>query len=1627
MVHRISFRKALKTKIVAIILIVLFIGSIGLPIAMGASNSIIGTNLALGSPILDEKFKIEEWNKWETVTFGVFLSNFVYPMVDDYRSAFSISGEGSKGEGLKALQFGAGSNEGISTLMQDMLNYMIMNQMSGMKKLHVRNHLMTNGVNYKTVTEYKEATFNDLFLSNNYNFGNMGDVGPFDKLKEWAKLRDTWKEQLETTLINVEDYGEIKTMRYMVLPELSVELTGGTYEVVFSYRNGWDVQMLNAWISYMVNGRNSKQGIKNFETFLKENPPLYLDTFGNIVAYYNNKPYMIFPAAANCHITQTPKYNLIQSVLFGGSYTEHSGQMMVTHGLAREGGGSALSGSDQLKQGGAVILFDLDTLIIDKVKQLSNSGSVQIGDRDFGENGEVPDKTWFDWSNPNIKVEKLEIGSLWAKIMNAGIRNSIANVPFRVEIINGERIEKVPDQIQFLAYYSSFLSSLFPVTSNAAVLDYVKTGDGKKHSIFGSDVVVATDTKNVFAKKYIDSLSDILYGTSGVSYAGVNAMDKEQYRIKLRECKNPLELARWAFTAKEKYEGSLSGWMNSEEISSIFKGYVKSFPKRPKGKNPSLEKATVRDVSDEYDTSDLEDIAKSNSKISEPFTRIVKIYPQSNIMINLSSKLKIEPGTEMSLWSAYIYATYLEWYGVLGSKTHQFNTKLFSEDSDLLLYDIEKATAGQFLSEEEKKKAVLDYTYAMLHPTDGREYRVKMLTDGINDWVHKMYKNIVYGGHYTINTMDSNVSIRSGNGFLHISSLSENYLTKWFVNKYVNYVVIILGICLIIIIITGVISQKKLVWYLASLLLIVNVIIIIPSLGEITPYFANGFIESSFKDRMSYWSMAEAITNNEVAKNTEIEASTIEKIKVTEDEAKQTADLIRKFNVLYLDRSLMLKMDISKKIQELKFEDYEGLQRLASARWLLPMMMRQFTGNDNNSDYIYTPLGDEYANMDNLYNYYVLENNEDVSAQLKRANMYEAYIDTSYNGKYISGGYNNTEIVKIDGGYIEAPGWQSVSRVKDDEKVLHARFYLLPNLRVPGGNLDNIDWDEYIKNNKEAVKQQIIDKTDELEIEAFSYDSDNSDTITDNYGFIWTTQNPLHYFYLTTRDTFKPTSNLAVIAGELQGIYELSKVTGKEERCSFMHYKDTGKIRDFLDMEELFTNVIPYMYKVQILAGGKNLDGGVLEGAKIENYPIYKDNYKAWLYRSNWVSKLMESDLLNQSCYVKDKENKRHKVSNPMLPETYPKERPMVFSEAQMLAMGLNESDLSLPELKILNVNRNVERKWTLLLNYCNLKGVTPEILMKQMALDATLEFNKEFSTGNIFNPSFVMYPVSLDLRGISFDSIMKMILLNTTKDVRYIYGDTIQNVIENSDIIGMILMIITAFLCAFVIPFMSDTALGLLFYLGILALVLSLTIGNKVRIKISTALLVNNLVYLGMAIVFYGLISMLIGITYSDNVLNVKEAFISTGCPVWVFFLLIIISCAYIYGLYKMIKFTIINYRDLGFEIYAVYANNVVGRITDKMEELGSRVSGKSEGAGGIGGVSVGGSRSESIKTSKVEISTDRDDLDMYLDTHDGRFDSGYVIEYRGTTNDREDAMIKDEIDSTIEAGKQKAQGAGM
>ena len=88
------------------------------------------------------------------------------------------------------------------------------------------------------------------------------------------------------------------------------------------------------------------------------------------------------------------------------------------------------------------------------------------------------------------------------------------------------------------------------------------------------------------------------------------------------------------------------------------------------------------------------------------------------------------------------------------------------------------------------------------------------------------------------------------------------------------------------------------------------------------------------------------------------------------------------------------------------------------------------------------------------------------------------------------------------------------------------------------------------------------------------------------------------------------------------------------------------------------------------------------------------------------------------------------------------------------------------------------------MLNYVSVPGMTVEVMKRQMALDALLIFNEEFSPAGVLGAAFQMYPTGIDLRSISFDSVMKMLMLNVTHDTSYIYGDTMQTIVEDSDIL---------------------------------------------------------------------------------------------------------------------------------------------------------------------------------------------------------------------------------------------------
>ena len=167
-----------------------------------------------------------------------------------------------------------------------------------------------------------------------------------------------------------------------------------------------------------------------------------------------------------------------------------------------------------------------------------------------------------------------------------------------------------------------------------------------------------------------------------------------------------------------------------------------------------------------------------------------------------------------------------------------------------------------------------------------------------------------------------------------------------------------------------------------------------------------------------------------------------------------------------------------------------------------------------------------------------------------------------------------------------------------------------------------------------------------------------------------------------------------------------------------------------------------------------------------------------------------------------------------------------------------------------------------MLLNYANVDGMTKEVMIRQMATESIIAFNTEFSPNGLMNGSYQLYPKGLDLRAVSFDSVMKMLTLNVTKDTSFIYGDTMKNIMDSSDTISAIILLLAAFISSYIIPFMRNIVLGLIFYLGFFAIARTILSDGKTKAKISFGYLISNLLFALATVAYYLMLNSLMAVS---------------------------------------------------------------------------------------------------------------------------------------------------------------------
>lgn len=1654
--------KTVATRVVATVLALLTISGFIIDYttySKANAFSNLGSKQALGSPVLNTAAVADDWNKYETAVWGIYLSNFCIPFVDDYESAFNLSsGNGSKGRGLQAINFGTGSDVASNKVLQELTTYAINMQTAGLRRVYVSYNNITiedNGdITYNTKSSFntgssnttdnntggtdtddnntetpadtsttdtsRTATLKDLFFSFNKTDGflGIGDKAVTDENSTWvSKNPGASSKEIKFDRDSAQNDKTFRTFGSGNFPVFAIQTSNANWQVVCDYLDSWDIEM---FVCSLASGLYSDCNDK-VSSFLEENIdklenyPLYLDSYGNICFADADRYIVVIPASSNQYLKKQKSINFLTSAIFNAGTQFQADQLLYSavgtqwSDLGKKGwflidgdspwvlhGLPALASSDKsISQTGSIIFYDTDLLDWtnkDNPAYTAGDKALDLFKSDINS----------DTCKTGIKVEPVLDGSLFGSF-KGGDKDKFST---------GDG--KAVNSLMLTYFVSSNISNIFNYTASREKLSYVvNTSSGDEIALFnnsgrGDSVVIPVDLQSGLSSR------------SSKNWAAVyRKLVNNIYSLYMNSNQTGKQAIAQALSNEQKYFYTV--YTSGEYLNETAADFLKLSPDLYRSSISSDEDADLKKASISTEDHLMAEflIGKASGSVSKSYTanfvkgednislygkkaeaakeRLIKAYTASDVYTSASNMLGLRNGTAFSTFASSIYLTYIDWYGLRfdklsGKMVSDFNDSIIQEN--VLIDDITKVAS--ISSREDKENKILEYTYLMLDPVAGKDYRNSVMMTNFGSWMWTEYNRLVYGGADTY--YYSTVATNNNTGFLTVDNYSENFMTSWFMSNYITISIYFIIGGIILVIMAGLLLRRKLSWFILASAAIVSVVLLLPSVGEIVPYAADNIVNNIFEDKMTYWSIAE-LAGNASTEEAIVDDKNDSSGQLSQADIQNIAYLVSAGKATYLDRYLSLKQDISNKVTSSNNIDYESLQSMKSTRWLLPMIIKQYTNVDATPKYVYVPLGDKLDDVSNMYWYYnptaakeVKSISTNTNTATETVNQFESASDvyTSYS-KF-------TDIAHSESlGDIRDIAYKDdiMSRSKSyeyDELPVHTYSYIINQLydannpvssrqeqSAVSGNIfqaystdlfvidystrdvpieDYSSYDEWAKAYADYIKQN--PDTDrymrtalrDLQSSAGNYDRYDRSTVTAGFSYLWSTESPLPYFHGVVKDSFDANPTLARVTYDIIGDYK-TNADGNERRInSILFDDDVYYTRDVADLECLFRNTLPYMYSVQLAAGGYSGTDGVFLDEKLDNYKLYKDNYASWLFLSNWVTKIYENSNYNGKATIGyiDSSGQRHKVeiANQLMPDCYMKAdgtgRPMVFSEAQMIKMGLVEKDLSLVELKCIEVNKDIATKWTLLVNYVSTSGVTPDVMQRQMAIDATTIFCKEFSDFGIMNSEAELYPSSLDLRSISFDSVMCMLLLNSTNNVSYIYGDTMRVLVSESSIFTSILLLLTTALCTAVIPFVRNVALGLLFYLGFFSVLRSLLKPAKQKVETCLGYSACHVIYLSMIIVYMLGIKLLMAITTSDEMLTLSSTQVQTGNPVWSILIVNILSLAFIIGSLWMIWFIIRNSATMGWAAIKGAFEVVSSNISTGFEKLANKAAEASE-----------------------------------------------------------------------------------
>ena len=846
------------------------------------------------------------------------------------------------------------------------------------------------------------------------------------------------------------------------------------------------------------------------------------------------------------------------------------------------------------------------------------------------------------------------------------------------------------------------------------------------------------------------------------------------------------------------------------------------------------------------------------------------------------------------------------------------------------------------VSEDLMNNAIRDWIYYLLHPTQGFNYIRILITNKLNALLVGWHNDMV--GTDGVGAITGTTRFRNNIGYVTTPDLSEIEWTASLIKLYNNaipFLIVIMIVTMLFAFITGIMSLQR---CLLGVLLFTGFLLIPVNAVNSVVGISNKVSQNLYGEKFTYWALVQQ----------ESYTAKIDEAASGESYSNYLKTLYANNSAVYSNQgsdSIVLKWQAPKKMASLMLSDSDGniLNSLSNSKLIGYVLNRNtFSGEtyiDGDNDYMYR----SYIDLGNFSRY--IYNGLNMGTQSSKKQVTSNLIsNTSKEFKNSINKMSANFTIDRTNGYSNKNKGDNTETSKALRLTVPLTSRIYNDALAKKGKVKGMTMNDFVgirqdvfnfsvamfNNSSEDYKDNLLancreESKDDLKKFLKKYSDEDLSGLA---AYSLMSESPYYYFSWGLYDYGMSTTSNATNGYK-------SLLLGQDEGGFFYNTKGNGELKDFMDMKSLFTYTIPYLkqgndivrewdeiYGTEIYDGVPTEEGH-WNDSDIKNNSELKQKYwhnlnVARLYEiyTPWV------DLMYDCSYAEPETIKvfgeKVTIQDPINPASYPKDRPMIFSESEMYEYGLDETDLTKVERLILDFNKGAESKMYELLNYYNFNDAT---LNSAAAISCTFEFNITFSEGGLFKDNINLYPQSFEIADFSYDAFLRFILANSTNVDMTGKEDFYMGIVTQSSTTTAIVMLVLDILSQYVLP-----AFKLFFLIAVFVSVILLVIATAFKIdpeqkfirSLSKGIFVPMISFLVINVAFSAIISLFMGVG-NNAVTETKTTSISMGDPVTVMLALAALDIIVVILYFKILK-GVVNDIKHNFKAVSNFMTGVFG-----------------------------------------------------------------------------------------------------